>query len=437
MTSLSAEENFHQALYEAGKEATDLVLPGSTWVHRRVESIRYLELDLLEVRLSIDFTIPDGCEAEYVPLTILPKWPPVFRLDYRDDSGRPLPLLTSAENGAADYGLMEELSKRLDPSLMQDDRYQKALMALARGPETHLRSQFATLREIVALSDGADALAARLVDFAAALTDSTLLWMPVDRIEPGHRTIVKLSYVIPSSNTDHLLLKALRSLAWYQPNEIVPLRHVGADANYHVEFEAPSVLTVRDAVPKYLWLKNPPERYESDGATQAAEEVGLRPQQHVACEGRFAHIYVSGRRPMGVDLYYRLAPMRNGFVTAAFVASLLIALLVTAFYAERGAMSNGDVLGGAVTLLAVVPALIGYLVTQSSSEPLVRRYLLGVQALVVAAAIVPAAMGVALLEYAGRPHCLTTAWLVSMVVAWAITGCLLVSTLRSGSRSSG
>ena len=58
---------------QVGRDAAALVIPSPEprWVHRRVQSLRYLESCWTEIRLSVDFDVPAG--LEWVPITVLPK----------------------------------------------------------------------------------------------------------------------------------------------------------------------------------------------------------------------------------------------------------------------------------------------------------------------------------------------------------------------------
>lgn len=83
-----------------------LVLPGSDWIHRRVQRISYLDPGMQRMQLSVDFTVPRGVIGSHVPISVLPKWPPLYRLDFRAADGTPVPLLTTEQNGEADEALL-------------------------------------------------------------------------------------------------------------------------------------------------------------------------------------------------------------------------------------------------------------------------------------------------------------------------------------------
>ncbi len=421
-------------LSKAGELAAELVLPGSDWVHRRVQRVSYRDSRLLVNRLSVDFTVPDA--GGYVPVSVLPKWPPVYRLDFERADGSPIPLLTSVENGLADEGLMLALAAKASPSSLEDEEFRKALKSLCCGPETHLEASFDTFRDRL-VDDAADPKVERLLDLAAALTDATLLWYPVEPSEVGRRTVCKLEYLIRNFESERMLRRVARSLSWRFPADYIPLWHIGADANFHVDIEAPSVLVIRSLQTRYFWFGNPsPDSGgEPDADTKQAEAVELRPEEYSDIEGGLAHIYVSGRRPLGADLITTFAPS-PGVVASMFGAALLIAVLVTGFYHWRGAIGQVHNVDAAVAVLILIPALIGYIVNRPSDPPHARRFLLGVQMLSLAASAVPLLMAVLLLRYAGDGDCLQRAWLGPLIASWVIAGCLLFSWTRAA-RSGG
>ena len=420
-------------LKEAGKLAAKLVLPGSDWVHRRVQRVAYRDSRLLVNRLSVDFTVPEA--GAYVPVSVLPKWPPVYRLDFERADGEPIPLLTSIENGVADEALMLALAEEASPGSLGDEKFKQALKSLCCGPETHLDASFDTFRERL-VDNVAAPKVERLLDLAAMLTVATLLWYPVEPIETGRRTVCKLEYLIRNVESERMWLRVLRSLSWRFPADYIPLWHIGADANFHVDIEAPSVLAIRSLETRYLWFSEPPE---SDGGdvgidadTQQAEEVDLRPEEYIDIEGGLAHVYVSGRRPLGADLITTFAPSA-GVVASMFGAALVIATLVSGFYFWHGQIGSAHNTDAAVSVLILIPALIGYIVNRPSDPPHARRFLLGVQLLSLAASAVPVVMAVLLLRYAGEGKSLQQAWLGPLIASWILAACLLVSWLRAAS----
>lgn len=424
---------------QAGRDAAYLMVPRDEpgWVHRRVQSLRYLDQGWTEIHLSIDFDLPPDAEkVPWVPVTALPKWPPLYRVDFVDHEGRPIPLLTSRQNGSIDYGLMAALADEIDATWVRDKKFSEALESLTQGPETTLDAAFVELLDSVTMNaDPADPRVSRFLDLASSLIDSTLLWYPTKRADGAERTIAKVAYHWPDEINDSPWVRALRSLSWSHPPEWMALPHIGGEANFHLEIEAPAPLLIRDiGEPLFYWIL-PDDEGDQQSVTNAsedAEKAALRPEQHVACRGNLAHAYVSGRRPGTVDIPFSLAPPRSGFVAASLAASFAIAIFASAMYWSREAVVDSRDAG--VALLVLVPAIIGYLVARPSDPAVVRRHLIGVQIVVSLAAAIPVTMGVLLLQYAANPDCLTTSWRVAVAASWLLTIMLIGSVLGAGSR---
>ncbi|HET8863811.1 MAG TPA: hypothetical protein VFM94_11245 [Solirubrobacterales bacterium] len=390
--------------------------------------------------LSVDFTVPESDAGAFIPISVLPKWPPLYRFDFRHSDGTSLPLLTSEQNGIVDEALLLALVEKVSPSSLNAADFHDALSTLARGPETHLENAFERFHAGLE-GDLSDPRVERVLDIAAMLTDATVLWYPIRAHDLGVRTVCKVEYLIRNFDTERRHIRLLRSLAWLHPAAYIPLWHIGADANFHAEVEAPPVLTIRSLEPRYYLfseesaiVKPGDSDSEPDPDSKAAEAVGLRPDQYIDEEGGLAHLYVSGRRPLGVDLIATFAPSR-ATVLPMFGAAVVIAALATAFYFWRDQMSVPANVDAAIAVLILIPALIGYVVIRPSDPPIVRRYVLGVQLLSLAASAIPLLMAVLLLRYGGDPDCLRLAWLWPMYASWLISLALGVSFLRAGSRA--
>jgi len=382
------------------------------------------------MQVSIDFTVPEGELGTHLPVSVLPKWPPLYRLDFSSADGTPLPILTSEQNGLADHALLVAFAEKTGaPALGQAD-FSKAIRSLARGPETDLFKPFVTFLD--GLGDLSDPRVARLAEVGAMLTATTLLWYPISE-PPGTRTICKLDYLIRATEEIRWWERLARALSLYQPPEYITLWHAGADANFHADVEVPKPLVIREAEPTYLSFADPEDAYSDYEAPKKGTGEGNRPDQFVDITGHKAHVYVSGRRPLAVELAVRFAPARGGMVSSAFVAAALISALVTLIFAWRDWVREPEKIDATVAVLILAPALIGYLVVRPSDHPVARRHLVGMQVLSVVAAVIPLAMAVLLLRYEGDPSCLSEAWRWPVYGSWALAALLLLGLLRAGS----
>lgn len=428
------------SLAETGARAARLVMPDSDWVHRRVQQISYVEPGLQMMQLTIDFTVPSGSLGSHVPISVLPKRPPLYRFDFRTADDSAVPLLTTKQNGDADEALLRQLVRELSPASLESPEFDQALRKLARGPEPDLALAFWEFFDGLRF-ERSDCRSDRLIETAAMLADTILLWYPIGSSEPGTRTVCKLEYLIRSDSQIGSWARLKRSLSWSQPPESIHLWHAGSDANFHLDIEVPHLLTIQSAETQFLQLESEPlsKPLDGDAATSidddtiAAEKQGDRPTQHVDLAGRFAHLYVSGRRPQAADLSVLFAPARTGMVLSAFLASLLIAVLATAFYKWRSWASLPSHVDAAVAILILVPALIGYVVVRPADHPMARRYIVGIQLVSTAAAAVPLLMALLLIRFAEDPSGLHEAWRWPVYIAWALAAVLLGGLLGAGS----
>src|SRR5687767_2881507 len=91
-------------LIEIAREGAGCLLDAGTWLHRRVDKVSYVSPGMVCRDISVDFSIPRHYPAfretaadrstYFIPVHLLRKWPPLVRIDIRDEAERPLPLLT-------------------------------------------------------------------------------------------------------------------------------------------------------------------------------------------------------------------------------------------------------------------------------------------------------------------------------------------------------
>jgi len=106
----------HAFLDAAGpiaKACFSLVSRWRFWIHRRVESIDFLDEYRIHRRLSVDFTVPDMPVIHemasatggplVLPFALLSKRY-LRNFDARDEAGRPIPVLTSEQNHVVALG---------------------------------------------------------------------------------------------------------------------------------------------------------------------------------------------------------------------------------------------------------------------------------------------------------------------------------------------
>lgn len=184
----------------------------SEWVHRRVETIEFPNAEVVRRRMSVDFSmLPSDFfregEVVYVPLMILRK--AVLRnFDLRDESGLPLQMLTTGQNGRVatlglDYWLWsgaQNEAASLDAALLRtvgEANPQQAYLATARELTGGILA--AALRELPASEPTRLAIRGLIKELAGGF----LLLVPMG-YQPEVRKLVKFSYDASRRQSDEL-----------------------------------------------------------------------------------------------------------------------------------------------------------------------------------------------------------------------------------------
>jgi hypothetical protein len=197
--------------------AVVLLADESKWVHRRVETIEFLDEVRYRRRMSVDFTLPiitDGRGARvpvrFLPLSLIAKVP-LNDFDICDRDGRPLPILTRDQNAAIATQMLVFHARRVlgqDPAppveelfrevaglmpegvgvVNDEKRKARAAQATRQFEQARRWSIFQMRRESARL--WADQLTQQAI---RELCDQFILFAPSDSVG-GRRDIVKYSY---------------------------------------------------------------------------------------------------------------------------------------------------------------------------------------------------------------------------------------------------
>jgi hypothetical protein len=96
------------------QELGGLLESSGDWVHRRVESVEFIDVKTIRRRVSVDFTLPlpsNNSPLGHAPIALLRKGV-LTRFDLRDEEGRSLPLLTASQNAGFATQYMLSLARR-------------------------------------------------------------------------------------------------------------------------------------------------------------------------------------------------------------------------------------------------------------------------------------------------------------------------------------
>ncbi len=461
------------------------LLTPTTWVHRRVESLSFTEQLMVRRRISVDFTIPDdyqpfiasedgGPALYFLPVALLRKWPPLMRLDLRSEEDQPLPLLTTGKNREIDAAVLSGVAKRYlsGTDLLSEIGADLASIAkenplAASEAATRLRDSLAGIGR--SLADEAGLKFAReradpLVEFATGLVANSMLWARVEG-GPGDRKIVKIAFEDPIRQEPNPRRRLFAAFSWQAIAAEYEIPHIGNSGIYHCQIDPPPQLQMVSAA---LVLDDPPISTDpAESLASAADDPGdekplaLRklaaqslqagalnrvreftgaayedpasqrePEQGVAysrvAKGR-AHLYVSGARKSFGIASFRMAVASRTLATASLVMASVIAVLMTVFFILAPAIT--DHVGPALTMLVLVPGLLGFLV-RPAEHPLVARHLVGVRVLTLVAAVMPILAAIVLIGVESpsassvRPF-----WGAFTLGAWAVVVLLVPSWL--------
>jgi hypothetical protein len=489
---VATDELISSRLPDVAAQYAHLIPQSRTWIHRRVDYLSFTEQYMVQRRISIDFTIPQGAQAfvpsdggpgtYYLPVSLLVKWPPVMRFDFRDDVGAPVPLLTSRKNRAVDAAVLRKLAPANPPSTRVPE-LEEALTAIAASRDVEARQALDRFAAALGpystgLSD-ADREAWRQVkNLAALLVENSLLWVRVSGV-PGDRKVVKFGFEDPVERQLVLWRRLLSALSWRPTTFVYEVPHLSLAMSYHLQIDAPAGLAMH--YPD-IYLDDPrptrralmPETPDTDRASltgpalrtfvaggaiairQALRDAGISARakarkaregltptdplprraphfdepapgaKYVWNTGRRAYMYVSNPRHRYALVRVEMRAQKHGLVTPAVAAAFLIAALLTWFAAGAGAISSH--IEPAVTVLLLVPGLLGYLVVRPGEHPLVRRHLGGVRAVALISGSLPVIAALILLS-SRHPTTLQlrVGWGLLAFVAWLLAAVLVLS----------
>jgi hypothetical protein len=444
------------------------------WIHRRVHRISFTPSGMMRTDVSIDFSLPtdfpmfddlrNGYAIYFVPLLLLKKWPPLLRLDLRDQHDDPIPLLTSRKNQTVDAKFLVGSAPAGDVRNAAEPLLEEIPFADV-GEAGEIRDAIATLvaAHYDKLSNEQREAWREALRLGASLGSNMLFWARV-QARPEERVIVKVSYELPpgpsygsAGPSPGVLRRLLASLSWAPMRLVYVLHDMSGCTAYHVQLEPPQGLEVHraglemvsseDWVVAEAWhVPKPPHRARDlwwslwntikarwrrlrhgaraeHGSHLGRPERGV-PYRQITEQG--AYMYVSDATVKNVGVAeIDLATSRTGLRRAA----ALFSIGTTAFLAAMAAIVAGvaDHVDGTVPALLITPALLALVVVNPGEHPLVRQRLTGVRLVLAVVALLPIAATISLLSF-GSPvdvSALRLCWI-------AIAGVSLILTLVLG-----
>lgn len=416
---------------EVGKAGAALLRSEDQWIHRRVERIRLGDLVLLERCISLDFTIPesspeigftpDGESQTFLPVSVLQKRPPVMTLDIKDENGRSVPLLTSAQTSRADTAVLIESAKHV---LGVDKLPKKLRRDIAGISFWNVPAALVFRRRLLVATAGRsrDALYrnklnsnTEFVELATQLTTTSILWIPVERV-PGARRIFKLVYGVPlSQDLWGPGNRFLQAIGWADRSYWFELAHMGASVNYHLHFDSAPYMGITEA---------------NIGAAHRSSSVLPGPDPKPQIMPEHAHLYLPEQRSgVGGFAWVTLKFRRTGEVTGALLGAIGVAALMGGMNAISDAALEESNKALTVAVLLVAPVIVVAYLAGPVRKLGDREVLPGIRHVLNATVALP--IIAAFFAIGASEKVTQKAWLVLLILAVLLVGVLAISVARS------
>ncbi len=457
-------------LAETAKVSLELLLRGSEWVNRRVETIELVDEVTVRQSMSVDFRLPkelpggfriDGLDHYALPLIVLPRRSDLAYFDARDESGRTLPILTRAENARINGRMLTVVAEQAvaaarKPGPATEDSLKRPLRLILAGlPGLPRNMATAMVRVLVeedaTLFEGSD-LTSLLADDTFRDLLGLFQWAsPIHvplQASPGERRVIKVSWEgrwgtwQPSERAQGLEASLrrgwndVRGFAGWRPEiRVLDLPQLGGAQTHHVQISTPAGVELSE-----VSAPNGPPRVALPGGSGLPDPKTDPDQPRSQAVSRRVHLYLpaASEMRMGV-LNVNLRTPRHGLLTGALLTGIFVTILL-GVYAARAEEIIGQSDTGAAILLLVPALLAGFLVRPEEHAmarvllrgPRLMTAALGALPLVAAGSLVASPdqqqqggiLGLFLHSSHPLPSWLPTLWWVLMGLAAALTAAL-------------
>lgn len=363
-----------------GDLMAELLLESASWVHRRVESLRMDANGGTRLLASLDMTLPEPAirrgSRVVVPLAVVQKGA-LRKVDTRDHSGAPMPVLDTADNGGLVVEMLGALGDSILPArVVGSPRFESVLRSLVFCDPASATSQVARFRGwLDANGVNPDHPDHELFSSMVAQFSSHFLFaveMSADVV--GERTVVKYSYedLLPE-------LERRRHVPTWLERQV---GNYAMGASYHFELEAPAGVGFR-------WLHLYESQPDGSGTVLRCRDAATSPRNpetvlHVACQ--------PGHRLTRASIEAGLSPPLGGLVSVAFWGALLATFCVIfggayAFFPEAFLAKSGTI-SPVASLVLAGPALLLSWLSRAPEHVMVARVLWPVRRLLVQSSLV-------------------------------------------------
>lgn len=411
---------------DLGAAILPLLLHPNRWIHRRVESIRFIDDETVRRQVSVDFTLPDwyvndprrADRAQLAPLALLKK-EKLKAFDLRDERGASLPLLAKADSGqiAAAALLLYARDVALQHGRSLDEEIVRDLAAIVEGDADE--EALARMRECSGRGRATRRLLGddpRFHKLMGDLADNFIVLVYLH--QPSRRRVLKFSFEEPLQferrpardlDDGMFALRRLASGLGWRPEPITwNAPGVGFAGSYHFEVEAARDLEITEA-----------QLLVTDGGTRRAD--------HAKCAKR-VHLYVDGvSADANAAVDVRLRASRRGLLRASALLAVFVAAMLTAGAVFIDGLSHAR--EGGATIVASIPAILAAYLIRPGEHELASRMLIGVRALVLGTGVLAFLAAGSLAADFNHRHTLPWIWWSLAGCAWILAVLLLFSLL--------
>jgi len=349
-----------------GEQVAWRLLAPKYWIHRRVETVRFLDEDTLRRNVSVDCDVQwRGEGPALLPLARIQKQP-MTSFDLRDDAGRSLPILTSRENGFVAWSaLVAAAAAALEDDVPSSIVASLRTVAFWRPvPGVSIEDQ---VRDASGDAEARAALFARPAfrGLVESLANGFLLVTPVtDVAEGAQRRVFKYAYSEPLARKRRPTVKQSLGFRPFGVEFDVPL--IGDAQGYHVECEVPGDVQISDAT---------------------LRTIGGEGDMEVTAPGRGdrVHLFASDADAVAFgQASVRILPAPEGMLRATRLSVAVIFASLVAGMVFGGAIERSS--DAAAATLLLVPGLLIAIVSKPGEHRLASMVLRGLRWCVAVAA---------------------------------------------------
>jgi hypothetical protein len=375
---------------QVGATTATLLDNGPEWIHRRVETLTFVDERVVRRHLSVDFTLPKwiktsvrmprGEEVLFVPVTLLERRDAAMNFDVRDEQGTALPLVTRREDTQLTGAALTELAVRaLRRHHVRERLHPEIVAAIAFSTTRIYRDALPYIRSLISPMSSewgvlsADSAPQRhtlrkddtFCDFLGAFATSSLAFVPLVGAAGAHR-ILKLTL----EEEVHISQSLMSLIGWSSTVLIAPLPLVGLAETYHVQLTPPENVEFTEAG---IAARRPSEFIRTSVGENVASNIDTY-RQFSGGPRRSVHLYQPRSHQIaGGTTWFAMRPERGGLLFGATAAALLITAMMTLFDLDTDAVVRQP--SSASSLLLLAPGLVAAYLLRPGEHAMARRLL--------------------------------------------------------------